>query len=91
MCRPSLEPGGVSSPAEADALADADADCEVVIDSFADGAYPPRLAKGLIYEMCCELLLFSELCDAEMLELCWCLVLGGAFMVMGVVAGDDDE
>jgi len=30
MWRPSLEPGGVSSPAEADALADADADCEAI-------------------------------------------------------------
>ena len=48
MCKPSLEPGGVSSLAEADALADADADCEVVMDSFADGAYPPRGTKGLM-------------------------------------------
>jgi hypothetical protein len=59
---PSLEPGGVSSsPAEADALADADADCDVVMESFADGAYPPRLPKGLTYEICWEVLLLSEL------------------------------
>jgi hypothetical protein len=36
MCRPSLDPGGVSSAAETDALADADADCEV--ESSGDGA-----------------------------------------------------
>lgn len=38
MCRPSLEPGGVSSPAEAEALADAEADWEVVMESLAEGA-----------------------------------------------------
>lgn len=73
MCNPSLEPGGVSSAAEADALAEAEAECEAETESFADGAYRPDqalAAKGLVYEIVVELSLLSELADAEMLGLC---------------------
>jgi|TARA_R110002003_G_scaffold1391_1_gene22994 hypothetical protein len=76
MWSPSLDPGGVSSPAEAeaDALAEAEADCEA--DSCGDGAYRPdqpleRLeVKGFVYETVAEPSLLSELAEAEILELC---------------------
>ena len=71
MCRPSLDPGGVSSAAEADALADADADCEG--ESRVDGAWrlgQPLDVNGLLYETVAEPLLVTELADAEMLGVC---------------------
>ena len=48
MCKPSLDPGGVSSAAEAEALAEVDTDTE----SFADGAERPVQAvdaNGFVY------------------------------------------
>ena len=36
-----------------------------------------------------ELLLLSELADAEMLDFCWWRPLGGGFIVMGVPTDDD--
>lgn len=40
--------------------------------------------------MVAELLLLSELADAEILEFCWCLVFGGGFMVIGVLVDEDE-
>jgi hypothetical protein len=48
MCRPSLDPGGVSSPAETDALADAEADCEVAIESSAEAVCVLRCENGFV-------------------------------------------
>jgi hypothetical protein len=69
MCRPSLEPGGVSSAADADAEAVVDAGCD--IESSMDGANPTLPAgRGILGGYCSkfELTLVKELADAEMLE-----------------------
>jgi hypothetical protein len=93
MCRPSLLPGGVSSAAETSADADCDADCEAVIDSFRLGAYPLfwALVECWVGEkMACEVLLVTELADADIELFCPCRVLLGrmGFIVRGV---DIDE
>jgi hypothetical protein len=48
MCRPSLDPGGVSSPAETDALAEAEADCDVAIESSAEAVCVLRFENGFV-------------------------------------------
>ena len=69
MCNPSLEPGGVSSAADADADAVADAGCDM--ESFTEGANPtPPAGRGILGGYCnmFELMLFTELADADILE-----------------------
>jgi hypothetical protein len=89
MCKPSLEPGGVSSAADWEALAEADAETESCPDR---GLRPVQAfeANGFVYEMVAELLLVTELADADTLEFCWCLVLVGAFIVMGVLVEEEE-
>jgi hypothetical protein len=72
MCRPSLEPGGVSSAALALALAEAEAEGR---ESFAEGGYLLDhsfllllpAATGLTY---CGVAELCELADAEILLFC---------------------
>ena len=74
MCRPSLLPGGVSSAADASAEAVVEAGWEGDIESFRLGAYPAlrpvRLGRWLDREIVCELVLVTELADAEIELLC---------------------
>jgi hypothetical protein len=93
MWSPSLEPGGVSSAAEAEAEAVAEAGCE---ESLIDGAKPTVPdGRGSLGGYCSmlELMLFREVADAEMLEACWCRVLAdrAGLIVTGVLVADESS
>lgn len=70
ICNPSLDPGGVSSAAEADADALVEGGCDT--ESFNEGAYPadrgvfPANGFAIVFEV----VLVRELAEAEILECC---------------------
>lgn len=95
MCRPSLEPGGVSSAAETDADADADAGCDMESWTVENPAFPAGRGTlgGYWDDGMFELTLVKELAEADILDACWWrdLPVRVCFIINGALVEDGDS